>query len=813
MKKMPCREDLQGRNALLRRLTLFHRTKETYKSLLQSTGDDFMLLRFGRRFTRHSFADTHRLNKQFISLLHSFLQSILLLFTSLKTHEHDPISSLIPKINSLFSLGDEDDDDPSRIKLAGDLFSPHTNVDQWTWLLEQWRDALRTMPMFLTEAGAFSRLVRTTIGIGLIHLGKCAESMLNEHDSPVNVQTMNEQLFAALQTGFYFGIVYAMVDCAQDEIHQLDRMDVQHFLSLDDKQDHPLTCEQAVDKYLDLMERLLTGEQVDRTHIPTSPFTSMLVEAFDSLRVLTRANNVHEPCFHELALLLRAQRMDKKELSKSYDDAELYLGSILKGHFTYTCSTHLADLRSARVDEQALWLMPFLGQMTDDCRDYIEDTRSKSLTPFTHFAAFPVEQGQGQDKLNPFDLFLNLCSEIYLSSDRHKTTGAFLGRRIARTLRAIDVSSDADSFHRFLDTFCALNAPLHRYCWHKLRQHFPRVIDPEKTFFRAMDRASVRFARTNRKLETFVFENLTKIENELHISPLTDEQTMVREEQVLLAAMNYSVKAGGKRLRVLLMLMVGDLCGIGFQQILPAARAIEYLHTSSLIFDDLPGQDNSELRRGRPTLHKTKINDDVPDSLCEGRAQLAAIDLIAVSMNTINQGLADEKFTPECINRIVVEISFLMHSLCVGQMMDLCAARTRGRQEQMDIEQLDRIAWLKTGKTIEAVLITPVILSTPALKNDGEQLRRIRELSRLLGILFQMRDDLLDTESNENIGKPTALDLANHTVTYVSLLGTQGTRTRLAQFLRDTLQLIELCWPHDGETIKDVARHIVSRKH
>ena len=183
-----------------------------------------------------------------------------------------------------------------------------------------------------------------------------------------------------------------------------------------------------------------------------------------------------------------------------------------------------------------------------------------------------------------------------------------------------------------------------------------------------------------------------------------------------------------------------------------------------------------------------------------------------MAMN-INQGLTEEKFAPDCINRIVVEISSLMHSLCVGQMMDLCAARNDDRREQMTIEQLDRIAWFKTGKTIEAVLITPVILGSPALKNDGEELKRIKELSRLLGILFQMRDDLLDTEGNENIGKPIALDLANHTFTYVSLLGVQGTRTRLAHILRDTLQLIDLCWPRDAETIKDVARHIVSRKH
>jgi geranylgeranyl pyrophosphate synthase len=276
--------------------------------------------------------------------------------------------------------------------------------------------------------------------------------------------------------------------------------------------------------------------------------------------------------------------------------------------------------------------------------------------------------------------------------------------------------------------------------------------------------------------------------------------------------MNYSVKAGGKRLRMLLLFMVADLYGIETRRILPLACSIEYLHTSSLIFDDLPAQDNSDLRRGRPTLHKTTINDDIPETLCEGRAQLAAVSLIAVSMNIINTGLARNGFSAESINRVVDEISQLMHSLCVGQMMDLRAARVGMTVNSGQVEKLDRIAWLKTGKTIEAVLVTPVILSDRRLADQNTDIARLRELARLLGILFQMRDDLLDVEATDTIGKPTALDVKNNTVTYVSVLGVDGARHRLQQYLTQTLQLVDECWPTDAETFKDVVQHIVSRK-
>jgi geranylgeranyl diphosphate synthase type II len=145
-------------------------------------------------------------------------------------------------------------------------------------------------------------------------------------------------------------------------------------------------------------------------------------------------------------------------------------------------------------------------------------------------------------------------------------------------------------------------------------------------------------------------------------------------------------------------------------------------------------------------------------------------------------------------------------------LLDLRAARVGMPESIEQVEKLDRIAILKTGKTIEAVLVTPVILSDRSLADQNTDIARLRELSRLLGILFQMRDDLLDVEATDTIGKPTALDVKNNTVTYVSLLGVDGARHRLQQYLTQTLQLVDECWPTDAETIKDVVQHIVSRK-
>ena len=260
------------------------------------------------------------------------------------------------------------------------------------------------------------------------------------------------------------------------------------------------------------------------------------------------------------------------------------------------------------------------------------------------------------------------------------------------------------------------------------------------------------------------------------------------------------------------MSMVADIYGIEFDRILPLVRGIEYLHTSSLIMDDLPAQDNSDLRRGRPSLHTTTIGDDIPVNLCEARAQLAAIDLIAVSMSLINHGLVKNNFLLERVNRVVNEISLLMHDLCVGQMMDLRAARVGIERDNRQLDKLDRIAWFKTGKIIEAIMIMPSILTKPSSDEQITELLRLRELSRLMGILFQMRDDLLDVEESDVIGKPKAFDVENHTVTYVSILGIDGTWCRLRQLLTQALQLVDDCWSTSAETVKDVVRYIVERK-
>ncbi|CAF3303107.1 unnamed protein product [Rotaria socialis] len=504
-------------------------------------------------------------------------------------------------------------------------------------------------------------------------------------------------------------------------------------------------------------------------------------------------NSITEQTFTDLALLLRSQRSDKSNLERSNNDnidIDIYIGPLLKSHFTYTATAVMGGARMVN-DSQRLWAMPFLGQLTDDCRDFDEDRREKSITPVTYF----VEHNDSI--LNPFFVFLFVCEDLFLESNREKDTGAFLGRRIIRTLRSLQ-----NNLNEFLTIFTAkLHPNLYKY-FLSLINLFDRVSDPEKSIFRFINKFAINYSFNHRKVETFAYDHLHLIEKQITIKT-NDNNALVR-------GINHSLKAGGKRLRPLLLLMVAQIYDIDIERIMPLARAIEYLHTSSLIFDDLPAQDNAPMRRGQPTLHMSieSDKDEIPSSLTEGRAQLAAVNLIAHAIRLVNVDLKQQGFSYKSINRVTAELSQSMDELCHGQFLDLQAARLK---KSLTIFELDRIAELKTGKAIEIVLICPVILVEQDETLDII-LERLRELGKLMGILFQMKDDLLDVEGDiQETGKLPNIDLQNQTITYVSLLGIEKTRKRIDAKRKQAELILDNLWPQAG-TIRDILRHICERK-
>jgi geranylgeranyl diphosphate synthase, type II len=221
-------------------------------------------------------------------------------------------------------------------------------------------------------------------------------------------------------------------------------------------------------------------------------------------------------------------------------------------------------------------------------------------------------------------------------------------------------------------------------------------------------------------------------------------------------AMRYSLLAGGKRIRPVLALATARAAGVPPESVLPAAAALELIHTYSLIHDDLPAMDDDELRRGRPTSHV---------AFGENIAILAGDGLFAEALRLFcerQRGPADRVLG--ALRELVAATG--VNGMVGGQYVDVT-------EEGLDAGGLRRMHELKTGRLIGASVRIPLILA-----DVGEpETIRYRRFADELGVLFQIVDDILDvTGSDEELGKPRGSDERHGKLTYVSLFGLERAR-------------------------------------
>lgn len=235
---------------------------------------------------------------------------------------------------------------------------------------------------------------------------------------------------------------------------------------------------------------------------------------------------------------------------------------------------------------------------------------------------------------------------------------------------------------------------------------------------------------------------------------------------VLKEAMTYSLLAGGKRFRPLLVLASAELAGLKTKKVLPMACAMEMIHTYSLIHDDLPAMDNDDLRRGKPTSHKV---------FGEALAILAGDALLNEAMLLLMQEYGGSTKGAAAIAEIARSSG--KDGMIAGQVLDI-----QSEGQLIDIKTLEEMHHNKTGAIITSSLTAPFLLA-------GKPTRDVQELaqfSRSLGILFQIQDDILDVESNaETMGKTVGKDARDDKSTYVSILGLEPSKIRLKELNAD----------------------------
>ena len=244
----------------------------------------------------------------------------------------------------------------------------------------------------------------------------------------------------------------------------------------------------------------------------------------------------------------------------------------------------------------------------------------------------------------------------------------------------------------------------------------------------------------------------------------------------LAEAMEYAVMNGGKRIRPILMYMICDLFEKNnyksYDKIKEIAAALEFIHCYSLVHDDLPAMDNDDYRRGKLTVHK-KYNEAI--GVLVGDVLLTeAFGIIA------NSKSVGDKNKVEIISKLSEYAGFF--GMVGGQFVDM-----ESENKKVEIDTLKYIHAHKTGKLLTAAIELPMI----ALDIESEKREKMVEYSKLLGIDFQIKDDILDIEGNfEEIGKKSN-DVQNEKITYPSIFGLEKSKKLLQEYLEKAKKIIE----------------------
>ena len=250
----------------------------------------------------------------------------------------------------------------------------------------------------------------------------------------------------------------------------------------------------------------------------------------------------------------------------------------------------------------------------------------------------------------------------------------------------------------------------------------------------------------------------------------------ITKQKTIADAMEYSLMAGGKRLRPMLMLEAYRLFGGSDEaEIEPFMAAIEMIHTYSLVHDDLPAMDNDEYRRGRKTTHIVYGED---------MGILAGDALLNYAYETAVEGALKLKDPANGLKALqILSRKAGVYGMVGGQVVDV---ELTGKP--ISEEQLDFIYRYKTSALLEASLMAGAALAGAA----EEEIAQIECVGRLVGLAFQIQDDILDvTSTQEELGKPIHSDEKNNKVTYVSLVGAPAAASRVKELSDHAVELLD----------------------
>ena len=290
---------------------------------------------------------------------------------------------------------------------------------------------------------------------------------------------------------------------------------------------------------------------------------------------------------------------------------------------------------------------------------------------------------------------------------------------------------------------------------------------------------------------SFLEHNLSRINEALQESLPEENFSEITK------AIHYSVMNGGKRLRPQLMLLMADALKVDVcnKTIDLMAAAGELIHCYSLIHDDLPAMDDDDFRRGQLSCHK---------KFDEATAILAGDAIQPLSLEILTS-IQDDNLTDSTKSEIINIFAKACgpKGMVEGQNLDI-----KSESKNLNEDELDRIHFLKTGKLIEACILSVCLLKKEIKE---EEVSKLVEFSEKFGLAFQIRDDILDVIGNEReIGKPVGSDEEKNKSTYASVLGITKSQLKAEKLSKEAIDIL-ISLPYETKRLEDLCKMIIER--
>jgi geranylgeranyl pyrophosphate synthase len=671
------------------------------------------------------------------------------------SHIHQRIHNKSPQ-NSLLT---QDEESMFNLNFVHQKAQEYNLQQTLYWLMQKLHQVQSNLPDSLDKTNGMRKLVKIIAGV----------VMHQFVDLPLDASTAKKRalLDSAIRLGYCYGLTYPLVDDLQDSEHTLTPEDKQLF-------------NQAI------RQSLLNGEVCACPNFSNESQEFMdfvyheLGEAFNTIR------RYHNPLaakafFEQAFVFFEAQDIDRQRKNdQHYSMEDLFTPIILKAAGCRLVAKEIVSTKPDNAFDYRTFCFGIYNQFNDDIKDIFDDQKESNVTPYTYYLKNKTLQ-------NPYQIYWSvvnyliyqvfdgdeLSKQLLLerSINAHKSLRQQIGAARYQELREQMLFTNNKEFDLLIDKLVVQHNDI---AW------FDKLLSRQiADFFSQSQSKQQQFEKDYEDSKQFVESHIAiQEQHRIYPSPLVD-------------AANFSLKAGGKRLRpVLAHWIASEKYGFSDTEIIPVLRLLEYMHTASLILDDLPSQDNADTRRGQPSLHKKIKN--------EAAAELTAVMMM---MKAVEEQASIKNIPAVAVLESIRYAASTTQAITKGQWLDIDSVN-----KSTSLEQLERICHLKTGLAIEAALMIPAIL---AQTNDIER-KQIQSFCYHLGLAFQIKDDLLDISSNQQtLGKPTFQD--SNKASFVTVLGADKAYEKLYQHYFACLDLLPNFKPIDKK-LNRIADFVIHRQ-